>query len=525
MSPTSAVRILVLTGTIFLVVLLLAACNGDGGDGGTVVPPVSGTGSQLYVGGNTSPRLLIYNDANTASGSTLPNRVVSGGLTTLNGPRGIAVDMAHDQIYVANFLGDSVLVFHNARTVTGGEAPARTIIGGPLNKPSALFMDAVNDRLYVANTGGNSVLVYDNASSLNGAAVPDRILTGNATSLIAPTGIYSDITRNLLYVTNGDNRMLVFSDAATTTGNVPPARTVSGLSSPTGIYVDVMMDRLYVANTGTNSIAVFDGVSTADGSPAPDRVLFGGVTGLVGPRDVFVDTGTDRLYVANFGNDSVLVFDGAGSVNGNVAPTRSLGLMAATGPWGLYVDVSPIVVGSTANLDGYARSDSTASATSSPATGDREAGFFGVGWRQLYSFGIASIPASATITSATLRLHQCDVSGSPYALLGNVVVDHVSYGDTFDPFGGAYDGATVAFNIGTLSTSASLGNRTLNVTTRVQNDLAASRLHSQYRLRFSPFDVNFDFADDFAQFTDAEDSPCAGTTTNQPPQLAITLKR
>jgi DNA-binding beta-propeller fold protein YncE len=526
MPASSRTRSPALVRAILLGTLALAGCYGNGGGGGTIVPvSTTGTGSQLYVSGNTSPRLLIYNDANTVSGSTLPNRVVAGGLTTLSGPRGIAVDMARDQIYVANFLNDSILVFHSARTVTGGDAPSRTITGAPLSRPSALFMDVVNNRLYVVNTSGNSILIYDNASTLNGGVAPSRTLTGVATTLSAPIGIYVDTTRNLLYVSNGNNKILVFSNAASVTGNVVPARTIAGLSSPGGIYVDVMTDRLYVADTGANAIVVFNNASTANGSPTPDRMLSGGGTQLNQPRDVFVDTGTDRLYVANFGSNSILVFDNASTVTNPAVPSRNLSLTASTGPWGIYVDVTPIVIGSTANLDGYARSDGTASASGSPATGDKDASYsLGVGWRQLYSFEISNIPTSTTITSATLRLYQCDVQGSPYTFLGNVIVDQMNYGGVFDPFGSAYSGGAVALNIGTLSTTTSPGYRSLSVTTRLQNDLTTSRVRSQYRLRFSTQDFNFDGNDDFVQFTDAEDSPCAGATTNQPPQLVVTLK-
>lgn len=390
--------------------------------------------------------------------------------------------------------------------------------------PTALFIDVVNDRLYVSNTGNNSVSVYDNASLLNGAVTPDRTLTGNLTALNAPKGIYVDSTRNLLYVSNGTNQILVFSDAASTAGNTAPIRTIDGLSTPGGIFVDVLADRLYVANTGANSILVFDNASTATSTSLPDRVLSGGSSSLNQPRDVFVDTGTDRLYAANGGDDSVLVFNNASTANDPDMPARVLNLTASTGPWGIYVDDTPLVIGSTASLDGFARSDGTASASGSPATGDMDDGYSpGVGWRQLYSFDIANIPAGAAIASAILRLYQCDVQGSPYTFLGNVIVDHMNYGDAFDPFGSAYSGGAVALNIGTLSTTASPGYRSLSVATRVQGDLAAPRERSQYRLRFSTQEYNLDGNDDFAQFTDAEDSSCAGTATNKPPQLAVTL--
>jgi hypothetical protein len=245
--------------------------------------------------------------------------------------------------------------------------------------PTALFVDVVNDRLFVTNTGNNSVSVYDNASLLNGSVTPDRTLTGALTALSAPKGIYVDTTRNLLYISNGTNQILVFNNVASANGNTAPVRTIDGLDSPGGIFVSVL---------------VFDNASTATDASLPDRVLSGVSSSLNQPRDVFVDIGTDRLYVTNAGDDSVLIFNNASAANDPDMPGRVLNLAATTGPWGIYVDDTPLVIGSTASLDGYARSDGTASATGSPATGDKVTALFAVGWRQLYSFDVASIPVS-----------------------------------------------------------------------------------------------------------------------------------
>ncbi len=510
---------LLLAGAIFL-----AGCHGGGG--GTSTPSSAVDDSLLYVSGVnvfSSDVLLSYNNANTVSGSPTTNRIVTGGATTLSDPRGIAVDMPRNRMYVANHGNNSILVFDNARTASGGLAPGHVLSAGPLSGPTALFIDPVHDRLYVANTGANSVLVFDNVSTLNGAVAPDRTVAGAATGLNAPAGIYVDATRNLLYVSNaGGNQILVFSNAATVTGNMAPANSIGGLSSPGGIFADLMADRLYVVNTGANSIFVFDNASKATSLSAPNRVLSGGASGLNQPRDIFVDTGTDRAYVTNAADHSILVFNGASTANNPAAPDRRLTPSPTTTPWGIYVDATPVVVGSTGTLDGYARSDNTASSSGSPAIGDKDGTLPNVGWRQLYSFDISSLPATATILSASLRLYQCSVAGLPYARLGNVLVDQVNYGNALSA--GAYDGMTVVSNIGTLSTDSALGYRSLNVATRVQNDLMAARTASQYRLRFSLLDRFTNGADDYAQFTDAEDSTCAGTTTNQPPQLAVSLR-
>lgn len=527
MHVSSITRFLAFNSTIIIGALTLLGCNGSGGDGGTAVPvSAPGTVSQLYVSGNTTPRILVYNDANTVSGSTLPNRVVAGGLTTLSGPRGIAVDMARNQIYVANALTDSILIFSNARSATGGDAPDRTIIGAPLSKPSSLFIDVVNNRLYVANTNGNSVLIYDNASILNNSVAPTRTLAGVTTTLNAPTGIYVDTTRNLLYVANGSSQALVFNNSVIVPGNnnLAPLRTITILSNSAGIFVDVLADRLYVSNTANNSIHIFDAASKANSSSVPDRILSGGSSTLNIPRDIFVDTASDKLYVANFGSNSVLVFGNASTTANPAAPTRNLTLTASTGPWGVYVDVTPIVIGSTASLDGFIAFDGSAySATSnggSPRTGDDESFLIGTRARQFFSFDLSNIPSSVTVNQASLRLYQLMQAGTPFNDLGSVVVDHVDYGATLDSSPGDYDGGLLAL-LGVFSNSSTADYRALNITTRVAIDLINMRGHSQYRLRFSPLEINNDSASDYVQYVDAESSCCG---VNPPPQLSITIQ-
>lgn len=514
--PQKVLRIFAISGLLSMGMLTII---GSGGGDGTLTPGGATATSNLYVSGNGNDTLLSYNNANSVSGTTPASRTVSGVLTTLNGPRGIAVDMARNQIYVANYTANSILVFNNARSVTGNVAPIRTITGGSLNGPTALFIDVVNNRLYVTNNSDNSVLVYDSASS---ATTPARTLMGGMTTLNAPTGVYVDITRNLLYVANGSNQILVFNNAAITSGtiNIAPLRSISISSSSAGVFVDVMADRLYVANTGANSIFIFDSASRADGA-ATHRVIS---ASLNGPRDVFVDTGTDRLYVANAVDDSILVFNNASTTNNPVAPTRALSLPTFTYPWGVYVDVTPIVIGSTQDMDGFITFDgATYTATvngGAPRTGDDESFLAGSIARQFFSFDLSNIPTDVSVNAATLRLYQmAPTVGAPFSVLGSVLADHVDYGAALDASDGDFD--NLLGLIGTLSTNDSPGYRTLNVAAQVKSDLAGGLGHSQYRLRFSPVEINNNSSSDYVQYTDAEDSCCS---VNWPPQLAVTIQ-
>lgn len=190
-------------------------------------------------------------------------------------------------------------------------------------------------------------------------------------------------------------------------------------------------------------------------------------------------------------------------------------------PVGVFVDVTPVVVGSTADLDGEAGSDNTAtSAGGAPRTGDVDNFPTDIAYRQFYSFNLSGIPAGTIVSAATLRLYQASVTGSPYdGTLGSVVVDHVDYGNSLD--GADYATVPLLSNIGTLSSNDSEGYKTLSVASRVQDDLSNARSRSQYRLRFSLSDSNLNGNDDFVRFTDFEDSCCG---KNRPPQLTIVIR-
>src|ERR1051326_6230943 len=90
-------------------------------------------------------------------------------------------------------------------------------------------------------------------------------------------------TGGQLYVSTA-NSILHFNNAETSSGNIAPVSTITGsntqLSAPQHLFLDAPNDRLYVANQGGSSVLVFDGVSTLSGTvnPTPTRVLFGAAT-------------------------------------------------------------------------------------------------------------------------------------------------------------------------------------------------------------------------------------------------------
>jgi len=169
---------------------------------------------------------------------------------------------------------------------------------------------------------------------------------------------------------------------------------------------------------------------------------------------------------------------------------------------------------SQANLVGFVVNGIDVFNNTDPTAGDNAVG--NSPDRGFYSFEIQSIPAGATIVSATLRAYQTSVIGDPYTTLGNVIVDHLDYGAALNA--SAFDAAALASNIGTLSSTPTLEYKALDVTASVVADRAAARARSQFRLRFSPLELGPGFANRLAVFD-------VGTGAGaNPPQLVVVYR-
>lgn len=140
----------------------------------------------------------------------------------------------------------------------------------------------------------------------------------------APTG--------QLYVAT-NSAILRFSGALTATGNVAPAATITGtatlLSAPQHLTVDPSTDRLFVANSGSASVLIFDTASKVTGDAAPSRTISGSSTLLSVPHDLALDAGNNLLYVAD--GTQILVFQSASTTNGNVPPVHNISMGFAVG--------------------------------------------------------------------------------------------------------------------------------------------------------------------------------------------------
>jgi DNA-binding beta-propeller fold protein YncE len=140
-----------------------------------------------------------------------------------------------------------------------------------------------------------------------------------------------------LYVSTSSS-ILRFSNAESSNGNVAPVATITGtqISSPQHLFLDGAADRLYVANQGGSSVLIFDNASTLTATSTPTRVISGNATTLVAPVDVAVDPANNLLYVAD--GTSVRVFASASTINGNTPPVRNINMGVSIG--GLFLNAT-----------------------------------------------------------------------------------------------------------------------------------------------------------------------------------------
>jgi hypothetical protein len=136
--------------------------------------------NQMYETGNPGsarfnpPSITVY--SLDASGDTLPLRIIQGDRTQFNWPSNLAVDPDTGDLYLANDVNQSVLVFTGMTHQSGNAPPARVIKGDKtgLRNPTGVFVDARHQELWVSNLGNSSATVYP--LKANGNAAPLRII-------------------------------------------------------------------------------------------------------------------------------------------------------------------------------------------------------------------------------------------------------------------------------------------------------------------------------------------------------------
>ena len=328
---------------------------------------------RLFVSEANNNRVVVYNlDSSNNLIDRLPDNVLgqpdffTGAATVtaggMNAPEGLAYDSIRNYLFVTDYNNNRVLVYDVA-SITDGEN-AINVLGQPdfntntavttqsgMIFPFRLAYDSVNTRLFVAENVNDRVLVYDVASitdgenAINVLGQPDFTSSANATTqsgLNFPAGLaYDSVNTRLFVLDNLNNRVLVFDVSSITDGenaiNVlgqaffntsVAATTQSGLSGPTGMVYDSVNQRLFVSGRTNHRVTVFDVTAITDGENAinvlgqtnfTNNAAVTTQSGFFRPRDMAYDSGNQRLYVPEEGNNRVMIFDVASIVNGEGA--------------------------------------------------------------------------------------------------------------------------------------------------------------------------------------------------------------
>jgi hypothetical protein len=141
------------------------------------------------------------------------------------------------------------------------------------------------------------------------------------------------------------------------------------------------------------------------------------------------------------------------------------------------------------------------------------------------SFNLTEIPTGASVVSAKVFSNQCAVVGSPIPGLGDVLLEHVNYGQTADT--SAFDTPVLDSTGGLFSADETLGPRSRTVTASVLADQAAGRGTTQFRLQMSEFNNTNDSTNDYVAFqapSGANHDVCSAPVVRQGTQLIISYK-
>lgn len=294
-----------------------------------------------------------YNAPNLAEGKELfvydpvTSHVISGLGTSVGGAVAVDSTGSTPRLYIADTFNNRVLGFRDARKVRPGQ-PADLVIGqldtfstsanyqthdaaaptdSSLNNPVGLLVSPVGD-LYIADTGNSRVVRFPRPFEQTGTLRANlvlgqvdyfsRFIDPTPNNMRAPWGLAFTSAGHLLVSDWAHNRVLLFKKNASGDFNqgqaasavigqpdfftVGTGNTTNRFSSPRGISTD-SSDRLYVADSGNNRISIFS--NAANGDPDPSARA----TPAIGqPVAVAINKDSGEAWVTDVGGSRLLRF-------------------------------------------------------------------------------------------------------------------------------------------------------------------------------------------------------------------------
>ena len=182
--------------------------------------------------------------------------------------------------------------------------------------PTGLSIDRKN-RIVIAESGANQVSVL----SEDGKRLFRFGIAGSASGQFnTPWDMDTDASNNIYVVDSGNSRVQVFDETGIYLYQFGSSGSAAGqFIAPRGIHIDLTLGRIYVADTGNHRIQRFslDGVLdtgwASGGIAGTTGVIKRDHTGFDGPTNMAVHPLTGQLYVTDFGNHRLEVFNNAGN--------------------------------------------------------------------------------------------------------------------------------------------------------------------------------------------------------------------
>lgn len=340
----------------------------------------TGHDGKLYVVDSANNRVMVWADAITENGQAASmvlgqawfysnNSGTSS--SSINRPQSVSID-GSGAVYLSDTGNNRVMIWTSPISLSNqradvvlGQAGMNTSTRGAgpvlLSSPGAVAVKG--QYIYVADTLNHRVTVYNKESASGQSAVAvigqltdDGVVDfyGNvennpqASGMHRPGGVAIDTAGHRLFVGDSmNNRVLIynlnaanelidttadavlgqdsFSVNAVNRGGSPSAHT---LNNPSDVFFDSVSRRLYIADTGNNRVLIFNREIESNGQAAD--VVIGqdnftnsspslSRTGLASPEAVSVNTGNGMVAVADRDNNRILVWNAAPTSNNTPA--------------------------------------------------------------------------------------------------------------------------------------------------------------------------------------------------------------
>ncbi len=338
--------------------------------------------NHLYVSDKNNNRVLIWTNAITSNGQNADMLIgqswfFSNGSgtssNTLNHPQGVTIT-TNNHVFVSDADNNRIMIWNidissngQAANLVLGQAGFSSNVAGisstKMSTPSGISSSS-NNNLYIADTNNNRIMVYTSTISANGQAA--NFVLGQLTSegnvdfygntmnnpqnsgFNQPSGGTIDPIHNKFFLADTDNnRVLVYNLSPTnefpdyladyvigqvnfsqteSNQNVLPSATT--LNIPQDVFYDTANQRLYIADTGNNRVLIYT-QDIADNNQTANLVLgqatlTGSAPGagqgkLASPSSVSVNTSTNHVAVADRDNNRAMIWTNLPTQNGQVA--------------------------------------------------------------------------------------------------------------------------------------------------------------------------------------------------------------